>query len=402
MKPLVFLGLLTSLLSVGNAKSLDTLIAEALDTHPSLQVFESRASAMEKQQEMDGKLANPMLNIGINDIRLDAPGRYHLEPMQSQYIRISQTFPINGELALKSQKTAIGTQAVHNSLLITQANLVSQVKKLSFQIVANEQMTGVQQRFGRTIEQMGELHTAYGETGTDHHLMLIRSDISKSENELRLVGLQNEKERLLSELGELVGSPVDTVELALEPTPLESEASYQNQALQNHPGITKLRTLKRQTEISRELAEAQSIPDITIGLGYYYRDAYEDYASFSAGIPLPVYGRERAQVEREQFNVQAAQSAILDLERQVRSQVATTWQNAQESKQRLTLIEEMLKQNNQAIEVISGQIESGRTHPEQLLRTANEQLKIEQMLITEKVKFHLALSELERLRGALK
>lgn len=396
MKTLAFLCLITVW---GYAQSLDSLISQALATHPSLQTITSTTEALNKQQALDGKLSNPKLTVGMNDIRLDAPGRYQLEPMQSQYVMISQTFPINGELALKTQKTALEISSTNETLSTAKANLVANVKKLAYQVVANQQMNELQQQFGEILEQMGELHVAYGETGTEHHLMLIRSDISRSENELRLTHLHNENKRLLARLEELVGNPVESIEVSLEMKDLESKKSYLRRTLQLYPDLNKLHTKKKQTETSLKLAEVQSIPDITVGLGYFYRDAYEDYVSLSLAIPLPVYGREKAEEEREQYRLKSAQSTILEVERELKSQVAIAWQNAYESQQQQGLLKKILEQTSQAMKVINGQIESGQTRPEQLLRTANDQLIIEQKIIQEKLKFHLALTELDRLQG---
>ena len=100
--------------------------------------------------------------------------------------------------------------------------------------------------------------------------------------------------------------------------------SGMQKALENNPDLT----LKNE-EINREDARVQSLqkeayPDVSLVAGYSHRENFDDFATFSVGVTLPIYGTEgyrQEEVRRLKLSKEA-------LREDTKSAVSAEFQNA--------------------------------------------------------------------------
>ena len=99
--------ILLTLCTVGllQAQSIDQLIKQSLENHPSLQTIKYRLSQMDERIEISQNFSNPDLSFTLNDIQFDDPFSRDLEPMQYQAINFKQKFPWFGKLDAKKVYT---------------------------------------------------------------------------------------------------------------------------------------------------------------------------------------------------------------------------------------------------------------------------------------------------------
>ena len=100
-------SLLISSLIISSSFSLelDDIVKETLNNSYDLQKINKNIQIANEDIKLSDKWKNPVLTIGANDILLDEPFKRDKEAMQSNYVVISQTIPINGKL--KHQKSIV-------------------------------------------------------------------------------------------------------------------------------------------------------------------------------------------------------------------------------------------------------------------------------------------------------
>lgn len=111
------------------ALSVDDVVDLALKNNYDLKGLEQAIEVTSHNVELASKWKNPKLTIGINDVQSDISKR-DLEPMQAQYIGISQTFPITNKLEIKSK-------IAQDDIKIAQLKLKDAQQKLTSNIYEN-------------------------------------------------------------------------------------------------------------------------------------------------------------------------------------------------------------------------------------------------------------------------
>ena len=79
-----------SLVLLCQAQTLDALIRTAKEHNPSLAASGYEAEAKGEAVHLSGKLENPKLTVGVNDILSSDPYARDQEPMQTQSVTLSQ------------------------------------------------------------------------------------------------------------------------------------------------------------------------------------------------------------------------------------------------------------------------------------------------------------------------
>lgn len=89
--------LLCITLSLGMAEDIDTLIQKAYDNSFALKAMQSDIQINRESVKSSASWDNPVLSAGLTDLRLDNISDRTLEPMQTQFIALSQSIPLRGK-----------------------------------------------------------------------------------------------------------------------------------------------------------------------------------------------------------------------------------------------------------------------------------------------------------------
>jgi len=82
-------------------------------------------------------------------------------------------------------------------------------------------------------------------------------------------------------------------------------------------------TLKEANE-DIKVKELNSYIDPVVQVGYYHREAYEDYANIGIAFSLPIYGTQDSQTEMSRKLSLASKSEVVDLENSIKAQIVQT------------------------------------------------------------------------------
>jgi cobalt-zinc-cadmium efflux system outer membrane protein len=196
--------------------------------------------------------------------------------------------------------------------------------------------------------------------------------------------------------------------LELEPRTFDLSQLIEN-ALQNRPDLVALRHARDGAQSGVHLAKANRIPDPTVGVGYTYSTATEnfvnptpqmDYLGVSLSFALPLWNRNKAEITTARSVADQTQkqveSAELKAEVQVR-QAFTTYQLMQERVQKFQ--GELLKGADDVLAAKRFSYEHGNSTLDDLLMAQSADNDVHQADNSALADAANALMELERAAG---
>jgi hypothetical protein len=293
------------------AQNMDTLVEYALKKHPSLESINQRLMAMDTRIAMSQNLVNPDVTLSINDIQLSDPLSRDLEPMQYEAIKVQQKFPWFGKLEAKKIYAQSKKRVIMHSYEIAKVNLSKEIRLSAYTLRELEVRIKILKRYERLTEQNIALYTAYASTEDTSHSSSVTASLLLSRLKIRqkryhaIVAIEQSKLKYLVQ--KKVSSISDTLKI-YKPKSLKSYTKK----LFNNPSYQQKQSLKSTATADKTLKDLAHIPDPRVALGYFHRQAYNDYASLSIGISLPLYDSEAQNSEISRMAVLEASSESID------------------------------------------------------------------------------------------
>lgn len=399
MKSLVILICTVALLS---AETVDSLIQKALANHPSLGLLKAKIETVKSDAELRTFWQNPRLTFNINDLRFDDFLARDLEPMQFQAVIVNQTIPTADKLTLDSERVLLSTEIIKHTITGMESRLAGMIRKSAYEVMGIGEELAILRRFEETERQILELLKAYEEAGLSKQLPAVRAEIALSNLALEVTRLEKKRERLFAVLSEQTATDIASVESSLTLHDLMPLSVYTQKMREHNPSLLALDAEKEVAYKNTDLAEAKGIPDVTLGVGYYNRQEFEDYLSITASLSLPIYGKEEEAVVKSKRAASEVDWKRKEAENRLTYALERLYLDASEAHARHRIItEQVLSQTEYGLDVLLGQIESGSARPEQALSLISELLKTERMAVREKVRFNTALAEIGILTGEI-
>lgn len=288
MKMLVFFIIST----VCFGEEFNEVFKKALDYSPNLLAKQERILASHEALKSETTYKNPIISIGANDLLLNENFlKRDLEPMQTQFIGITQEFETFGKLELKEaifkadtlmleheledlklelyKKMALVVEQI--STFTTSIELLEQ-KKLNLEMLLNyyEKSISVEDGFKTSVE-------------VQKNIFVVEDKILELQD--RVTSLKNEFKYLTNE--EFIS--VQKAQIAEE---------FLQEDIKKSPKYKIFEIKTRQLKLQGTLEERKKYSNINLNVSYNYRDKFDDYLAFSASFALPVYGSEDAKANR--------------------------------------------------------------------------------------------------------
>lgn len=364
------------------AQTLSELVARALEQNPSMKALEAEKRGLNHAARKEGSWTNPVLTLGVNDLRTDDFGARDLEPMQTQAVILSQRIPMGGKTDLAGKAGEAEARTAGAVLEAAKIRLAASVRIQGVETIRRDRELAVLARYRQVAERVKGLLEGYEEAGVGRRTALVRAEAALTRVDLRMEELRRKKAMALAELSRLVSGPVDGVEGSLELSPLEPLAAYLAAAEKNNPDLAAARRGEETARTRLDAVRAGETPDVTVGVGYYQRENYEDYVSFSVSLPLQLYGAEEAATQTALARRDRAARMTEGEADRVASEVAAAYASARSEAEKARLIEEELLPRLRHVEAtVQARIETGAAGAEEALAVAKELLEGELELV---------------------
>jgi len=360
---------------------------------------------------------NPTLNLGDSH-ELRYAGRYENGVNQSEpevyNIGLSQTIPIGGK---RKWGIRIATQNYHSAAATLDdfvRNLKLNASEAFFVALAAQRELEQQLNTTEYLRQLVSVQDHRYKAGDIGETDLTQSRVDELQSESDLLNAENDSQvaqlNLNNFLGRNRGQTIFILrgKLEIEPRTFELSQLIEN-ALQNRPDLVALRHARDGAQSGVRLAKANRIPDPTIGVGYTYSTATEnfvnptpqmDYLGVTLSFPLPLWTRNKAEISTARSVAEQAQKQVESAELKAEVQVREAFNTYELMQARVQKFQsELLKGADDVLAAKRFSYEHGNSTLDDLLMAQSADNDVHQAYNGALADAATALMELERAAG---
>lgn len=306
------------------AQNIDALITTALQHHPSVKAIEKRLEATERQWQTTRNFADPELSLGVNDIQFDDPLARDLEPMQFTSVNVKQRFPWFGKRDAAGATVKARQSALFASLESAQVALARRIRIAVYTRDEIDARLNLQDDYLKLTDQNVALNTAYAATKGGTHMGIMSAQLLRSQIEIKREKLLAMRTVQASRLTYLVGEQIGNVECNRSVSPPPKLEAYLARLEQNRDYRIRLAAVQG-AQAETQVRDLAGNADPYLMVGYYYREAYPDYLSFTVGAALPIYGTQTRSTEAARLETLAAQATLTDFRATLRRDIEAVY-----------------------------------------------------------------------------
>ena len=333
----VVLGL--SLLSVrvdavptGDANpDLQSLIAEALAHHPSLQAAQLQAEALQHRVRPAGALPDPMVRLDLNNVPT-SDWDFSSTPMSGRQLGISQRLPWPGLRAARERVAMAAAAAGAARAVDGEAQIVYDVKHAWFDLVFLDRAIAITGRNEELLADFVRIAQTKYAVGGGLQQDVLKAQVSQSALQERLIVLRARRQQAEASLNAAVNRDLETpvaASVQLSPTRLRFDAQQLEELALQHPSLAALGHDIERWESVAAAARLEACPDFELSAAYRQRDFSNepvngsDFVSAAITVSLPIWrGRKEQELAAAaRLNAQATQSARQALALQIRLEI---------------------------------------------------------------------------------
>ena len=345
--------------SVLQAQSINQLIDYSLQKHPSLQAIQQRLSAMDARIAKSRNWSNPELTLNMNDIRFDDPSNRGLEPMQYQAVNYKQRFPWFGKIDAREHFTIAQKSVISDSYDVSKVKLAEEIRKTSYTILEIKERINIVRQYEKLTTQNIALYDAYTSTDSMSHSNSMAAELMLSRLHIRAErykAVLKSQEAKLAYLVQKKNVSISDRFRIYKPKSL----GYYLANLEKNPAYKRTLSQTNVANANKEMKALEVNPDPFVQVGYFNRKEYEDYASVSVGVQMPIFGSEKLETEAARLDALAAQSAALDYRFALESDIRVSYAKMKEAYRIYEIIQnDSLPKLQHMFELNEASIESG-------------------------------------------
>lgn len=377
--------------------SLEIAIETALRKNPELNTIREKVKVARARLDGIALLGNPELETQFvggphAEQRLELTKAFQFGGQRGQQIRIAnaQLEKADTELAKASQSVRKSVKIAFYDLLLIQEKL-----KLAKEIIQyNEQIRDIAQ----TRFEVGDISVTQANLANIHLQSALR-EAATLESKLQLAQLT---------LNGLIGTALETSSVAVGELREKILAgtdqkltldTLKTQALKHRNDLKSLQLNVQLTESELRIAKAANIPDLSVG-ALAERSAGERAFGVKFSIPLPLFNRNRAEIDATKAQQQVETVEVNNFEKQIVQEVIAAFLSLRTARKMLTFYEgDSLKLLNENLKLTRTAYKLGETELLELILMHNEFIKTRFAYLDALGAYHKALTELEAAIG---
>jgi len=308
MRIIIFLLFLTHALF---SRSLESLVESAMKNDPKILLLKEKIRLANEDIKSSDIWENPVLTAGLKDILLDDPLSRDIEPMQTQFIGISQKIPLSDKFSVKKDIALKKRQIVDFLIENEKRKISSQLSAFLYEKEILKKRLSLLHENRKNLYTIKRLLKGYR---ADEDLLL---DIDRL---VLMTDLQNETiENSVSVIKEKIKlrtlQSVEKTKISLKPKEINASLN---------PSHPMLEVYKKDIEIAKDklsLFKAEKISDIKVGMVYNQRVATGDYISLSFSMPLQIRDKENIAIKKASYKLSYQKKKLLDLENSFKNRI---------------------------------------------------------------------------------
>ncbi|WP_300453459.1 TolC family protein [Sulfurimonas sp.] len=264
---------------------------KALNRSPNLLAKQEKILASRQALKSQSAYKNPVISIGANDLPLNGNFlKRDLEPMQTQFVGITQEFETFGKLELKEAIARADTLVLEYELEDMKIELYKKTALLVEQISTSTMLIELLEQKKSNLEILGGYYenSISIEDGLKTSVELQKKIFALED---KILELQDKVTSLKNEFKYLTSEDFTSIQKAAI-----SEEFFQED-IKKSPKYKIFEIKTKQLELQTTLEERKKYSNVNLNVSYNNRENFDDYLSFSASFALPIYGTEEIKVK---------------------------------------------------------------------------------------------------------
>ena len=381
-----------------HAAPLDVIIENALASHHSLQAIQERLYAEDYQVSATRNFANPEIAFAINDIQFGDITDRSLEPMQTSSVTLKQKFPSFGKRDAATERSRAKKLVTALSLEEAKVKLVERIKMSAYGIWEVDKELKVIGEYIKVTQQNIELNTAFSATRTSSHMGIMSAELTLSQLKIKKSRYESMRKTLYAKLSYLAGQAVTSVDVDLQ-VHAPKEMEFYTQKLANNRGYG---AKSAEVQVAQSDIKVQALSgnvDPFVQVGYFYRQAYNDYVNVGFAMALPIYGTESDNTEAARKMALSKASESQDYFEQLRGDLGGLYAQLEDAYVIYRIIhDESMPQIEHMFELTGASVKSGQDLFV-YIDLLKQKLALDEQLIKATVRFNMTEASLDAMTG---
>lgn len=383
-----------------SATSLSTLIENAKSTHTSLKIIEQKLNSFNDEYAASRNFSNPVISLSISDIQLDDPRARSLEPMQYSAIKLKQSIPYFGKRDAKSKQVSAKQNTLNSLLESAKVQLIKSIKITAYNIYRAKEKLRITDEYINLSKQNIELYTAYSNSDTNAHMGIMSAELNLSQLKIKRSELESTLIGLYKKISYLSAMQISHITLNTTIKKPKEIDYYLDEIKQNYSYKVKEATVQ-EANADIKIKELDSYVDTSVQVGYYHREAFNDYLSIGVDFALPLYGTEKSKEQASRKILLSRKSEMHDFENQLYVEMTDTYAKLQYSYKVYNIIQnESLPTIKHMFDLTDSSIKSG-SELLNYIEMLQKKLALDEQSIDAIASYYKALSSLEALIGKM-
>jgi outer membrane protein, heavy metal efflux system len=279
---------------------LDSLLQEALEHNPDLAQAARLVAADKERIPQARALPDPTLTLGIQN---DGFQKIQVGTAETSYYQamLTQPFYWPGKRDLKADVAKLGAAVSEAGLDRNRLTLRAEVKRAYYGLLLVRDQERLLNLQTPLLEQAEAIAKTRYEVGQGAQMDLLRAQLARTRLAQTRISLDAEERVAVANLNRLRAQPPEapipttlTISQLADPRPIQ-DGNPALDALEASPEVKAAQTAVAQAERSLDLARLNRKPDFTVSAGIMPRGSLDPMWTFSVGISLPLWSRNKQQ-----------------------------------------------------------------------------------------------------------
>lgn len=373
--------------------NLETAIQTASRENPGLKAIRKKVKVAQVQVDGIALLSNP-------ELESEFIGGDHGE----QKLELTKSFELGGQRSHRKQIAKINLEKVNLELTEESQKLTKSVKLAFYQLVLVQEKLKLAKEIIKHNQQMYEMAQFQFDAGDISVTQVGLANIQLQSARREFATLESDLQLAQLELNGLMGTPLEATPTATGELPEKISTNLKLDTLKSHAlthrtDLKSLRLNVQLTKSTHRLAKAANIPNLGIG-ALAERSSGETGFGVKISIPLPLFDRNRAEINAADAQKQVDAAQITNSERQITREVMAAFLSLNAAQKNLKFYDgNLLKLLNENLTLTRSAYELGEAKLLEVILMQNEYVKTRFSYFDALAAYHKAFVELESAIG---
>ena len=380
------------------SSTLSDIKKQTLNNNQDLKIIQNDIKVSKHSELLSTKWKNIVLGFGMNDLQLNDFTSRDIEPMQNQFISLSQKIPLSNEL--NNKRDIQITQSKIYSLLLEDKKVKynSLIHEYLNEYVILQKRVWLLSNLKKNIKTIQELQEQKFKLTGSEQINIINSSNKYVRYDLEREALLNKLEILKLKLENISYSSQNKIIHSLEKQTIE-KVNIQ-ELLKNNFMYKALKEKIKKSKQNIDLEKSKYTNDINFKIAYYQREKFEDYLSFSISYPLSIYGSEDIKINRAKEKYLRSKSMLIKFENEFKIKVKSILFDMELANNNYDLIISKVVANKKIIrEILKSQGSINKLNSIKQLKNSNSIIEESLRALTQQSNFYKAKAKLKYFQG---